>query len=84
MFSMLHCTLYECNMCGSNHREESDRRPIALCPECVAKVWWITGADSKKRYSELAAFSMKNGLQEEAAFFRKSAQVLSTEEDQGK
>ena len=31
MFSMLHCILYQCNMCGSNHREESDRRPIFLC-----------------------------------------------------
>ena len=36
MFSMLHCTAYECCMCGSNHREESDRRPVYLCPECTA------------------------------------------------
>ncbi len=23
MFSMYHCTLFECNMCGSNHRVEN-------------------------------------------------------------
>ena len=36
MFTLLHCTAYECNMCGSNNREESDCRPIALCPVCWA------------------------------------------------
>ena len=76
MFSMLHCTLYECNMCGSNHREESDRRPIASCPECVAKLWWITKSDPVERYRKLAAFSRTNGLKPEAEFYEKSVQAL--------
>ncbi len=42
MFTMLHCSAYECNMCGSNSMDESDRRPLALCPECLAKVCWAT------------------------------------------
>ena len=50
MFSMMHCTLYECNMCGSNHRAESDRRPLALCPHCLAKLCHATGADPQKRF----------------------------------
>lgn len=78
MFSMHHCTAYECNMCGSNHREESDRRPIACCPECVAKLWWITGSDPVARYRKLAAFCEKQGLEGEAAFYRKSLQALGT------
>ncbi len=57
MFSMQHCTLYECNMCGSNHREEADRRPLWLCPHCLAKLCHATGADPVKRFKDLAAFS---------------------------
>ena len=76
MFSMLHCTRYECNMCGSNHRAESDRRPIACCPECVAKLWWITGADPVARYRTLAAFCRDNGLKPEQEFYEMSIHAL--------
>ena len=80
MFTMKHCTLYECGMCGSNHREESDRRPLWFCPECVAKVWWATGADPVKRYEQLAEFCDENGLDTEAVFCRRSAQTLTKKE----
>ena len=78
LFSMQHCTKYECNMCGSNHREESDRRPLALCPECVAKVCWATAANPLKRYKKLAAFSKEQGLSSEAAFYEKSVAALDS------
>jgi archaemetzincin len=76
MFSMRHCTAYECCMCGSNHRGESDRRPVWLCPECVAKVCWATQTDPIKRYSGLVTFCDKNGFPKEAAFFRRSIRAL--------
>lgn len=76
MFSMYHCTLYECNMCGSNHRAESDRRPIALCPECAAKLWWITGADPPARYRSLAEFCREQGLKTESGFYEKAINAL--------
>jgi archaemetzincin len=76
MFSMFHCTLYECNMCGSNHREEADRRPIALCPECAAKLWWITGCEPVGRYRKLAGFCKEQGLEKERAAYEKSIEAL--------
>lgn len=76
MFSIKHCIAYECNMCGSNGREESDRRPLYLCPECVAKVWWATESDPIKRYESLAAFCEKNKLTKSAEFFQKSAEQI--------
>lgn len=76
MFSMLHCTAYECCMCGSNHREESDRRPLYLCPECMAKVCWATQADPDTRYERLLAFCERNKLTAEATFFKKSIRQL--------
>lgn len=76
MFSMHHCTAYECCMCGSNNREESDRRPLHLCPECMAKVCWATGSDPLKRYKKLEAFCRKNRLTDEEKFYLKSISVL--------
>jgi archaemetzincin len=79
MFSMKHCTLYECNMCGSNHREESDRRPVFCCPECAAKVWWACRADPLERYRKLAEFFKANGFTAEEAFCQKSIKALGGE-----
>ncbi|MGO9113266.1 MAG: archaemetzincin [Thermoguttaceae bacterium] len=76
MFSMQHCTLYECNMCGSNHREEADRRPLWLCPHCLAKLCHATGADPIKRFKDLAAFSKRTGLKAEQEFYEKSLALL--------
>ena len=76
MFSMLHCTAWECNMCGSNNRQESDRRPLALCPQCLSKVCWATQTSPLPRFSALGAFCKKHGLKTEAQFYEKSGQAL--------
>ena len=77
MFSMLHCTAFECNMCGSNHREESDARPLWLCPECMAKLCWATGTDPAERYRRLAEFAGKHGLESKYEFYERSRKSLS-------
>jgi archaemetzincin len=76
MFSMEHCIRYECNMCGSNSLPEADRCPVWLCPECLAKLCYVTGADPVKRYQCLAAFCKTQGLKTEQEFFEKSLEVL--------
>jgi archaemetzincin len=78
MFSMQHCTLYECNMCGSNHRDEADRLPLWLCPHCLAKLCHATGADPIRRFKELAAFGKRTGLRPEQAFYEKSLARLES------
>jgi archaemetzincin len=76
MFSMEHCTAYECGMCGSNHRAESDRRPLYFCPECQAKICWATQTDPLAGYRRLLEFARREGLDPEAAFFEKSIRRL--------
>jgi len=76
MFSIKHCIQYECNMCGSNHRAESDRRPLWLCPHCLAKLCWATGVDPQERFKKLIAFCKAAGLEREERFYRKSLAVL--------
>jgi archaemetzincin len=71
LLSVQHCTRYKCNMCGSSGRLESDRRPLSLCPECMAKVVWHTRCDPVRRYQQLMEFCMVNGLGEEAEVYRK-------------
>ena len=78
MFSMAHCTLFECNMCGSNHMRETDRHPLALCPHCLAKLCYATNADPVKRFEKLVAFYKEHGLTAEEAFCRKSLTALRT------
>jgi len=76
MFSMQHCILHQCGMCGSNHQAESDRRPLWFSAECEAKVWWATGAAPAERYRKLADFCRRNGLKPEADFYAQSAARL--------
>jgi len=77
IFSILHCIAYECNMCGSNSFEETDRYPLYLCPECVAKVCWMSGLEPVERYKKLAEFCKEDGLKEEQEFYEKSIKALS-------
>jgi archaemetzincin len=56
MFSMWHCTKYECLMSGTNNLNETERRPLDVCPECMAKISWAMNYDSATRYRSLAKF----------------------------
>ena len=38
MFSLAHCIYFKCVMNGSNHLQESDSRPLSLCPVCLCKL----------------------------------------------
>lgn len=80
MFSIPHCIAFECNMCGSNNRKESDRRPLWLCPQCVSKVNWAARSDAVTRYEKLKVFCGKNGMKDEEAFYEKSIAALKAGE----
>jgi len=76
MFSMAHCTAYECNMCGSNNRAESDRHPLTCCPECVAKICHATDCAPLPRFEELAGFCEEQGLVGAESRYREAMEVL--------
>lgn len=75
MFSMAHCTLYDCNMCGCNHLQESDRRPLEMCPHCLAKLCYATGANPMNRWKALIDFYRRHGLSEERQFCEESLRL---------
>ena len=76
MFGMRHCIASACNMNGSNGREESDRRPLAFCSECLAKECWACGIAPAVHLRGVGAFCEENDLDDEAAFHRKCAEEI--------
>ncbi|XP_071402333.1 archaemetzincin-2 [Centroberyx affinis] len=53
MFGIQHCQWVNCVMQGSNHLEESDRRPLFLCPICLRKLQSSIGFRIADRYKAL-------------------------------
>lgn len=76
IFSMRHCTKYECVMSGTNHLGETDKHPVDACPECMAKICWFADYRPSARYQNLAEFCKKNGLEKEELEFRKKAAAV--------
>lgn len=81
MFGMRHCTAYQCGMNGSNSLAESDRTPLAFCPECDAKLWWACLQNPPKRALALADFAERHEFSDEAKLWRSAAKALA--EDPG-
>ncbi len=80
MLSIKHCIAYKCLMNGCRNLEDLDRNPLALCPLCLYKLCWKTGIEPIKRYKRLAGFCQRNGLYQEAKFFRLSIKKMKKEE----
>jgi archaemetzincin len=68
MFGLQHCIFFKCGLCGSNHLQESDARPIHLCPVCLRKLQYNIGFDPLARYRKLKEFYSKYGLEPEASW----------------
>lgn len=83
MFSMQHCTKYECLMSGSNHLGETDRRPLDVCPECMAKIAWAMNYEPAERYENLARFwgNQNRSLFEQKTFGAKKRAVEKISEN---
>ncbi|XP_029954544.1 archaemetzincin-2 [Salarias fasciatus] len=53
IFGITHCQWMDCVMQGSNHLEESDRRPLDFCPICLHKLQVSVGFKIAERYQAL-------------------------------
>ncbi|XP_055017134.1 archaemetzincin-2 isoform X2 [Boleophthalmus pectinirostris] len=60
MFGIRHCQWLSCVMQGSNHLEESDRRPLDFCPICLRKLQAAIGFNIADRYKALVLW-MEDG-----------------------
>ena len=71
MFGLDHCIFFRCVMNGSNHLQESDSRPLHLCPVCLRKLQFSIGFDVVNRYERLLRFYQEVGFQDETRWMVK-------------
>jgi len=67
MFGLQHCIFHRFVTIGSNHLQESDSRPLYLCPVCLKKLQYSIGFDVTSRYKALLQFYSEADLAEEIA-----------------
>jgi archaemetzincin len=77
MFSLTHCIYFRCIMNGSNHLQESDSRPMHLCPVCLHKLQFSIGFDVVDRYRRLLAFYHQRGYDDEARWVAHRLQIIT-------
>ncbi|MDX1665290.1 MAG: archaemetzincin [Candidatus Promineifilaceae bacterium] len=77
MFGIRHCIWYHCLMNGSNHLEESDSRPLHLCPVDLRKLHRSVGFDPAARYRRLQQFWRAAGAAAEAKWLDERLSYLS-------
>jgi hypothetical protein len=65
-------------MNGNNSHEESERRPMDLCPILVRKLKWNRGFHAAERCQKLRHFCSENGLTEEAQWIFKRLKKRET------
>lgn len=83
MYSIRHCTAFECVMNGCNSIDEADRRPLELCPDCLKKLRWGIGFDPVRRYEDLSLFYARVGLDGEQAVVDERLKLLTRERAKG-
>lgn len=71
MFGLMHCVFFECLMNGSNHLNETDARPMHLCPVCLRKLQLSAGFDLLMREEALLKFFEANLITDEADWSRR-------------
>jgi archaemetzincin len=76
ILGLAHCKTYQCAMNGSNSLEESDHRPLRLCPTCLKKLQWHRKFDTVGRYRRLKTFYDKHHLTEEAGWIAKRLEKI--------
>jgi archaemetzincin len=76
MFSVPHCMAFACLMGGSNSLDESDERPLWLCPECLAKVCWATRRDPAGALRATETAMRRAGFDAEARFLARSLEAI--------
>lgn len=80
ILSMPHCTQFECSQNGSNNLEESDNKPLHLCPVCQRKLCWNLRVDPVAHLRKLEEFCRKHNFEEEVEWYQNASSALTKRE----
>ena len=76
MLSMQHCKTFACVLNGSNSLQESDKKPLILCPQCLQKLNYALNENSLDYLGRLLLFYDKYGFLKESEFCRLGLHIL--------
>lgn len=76
ILTMPHCSEYVCSLNGSNHLEESESKPLRVCPSCFRKLCWNLRLEPVDYCRKLGGFFERQGLTDEAEYCRKAVEAL--------
>lgn len=68
MLSMQHCKTYACVLNGSNSLQESDKKPLLICPLCLEKLNFALNENPSDYFRRLSFFYNKYGFSKELEF----------------
>ncbi len=80
MFFLQHCIFFKCVLNGSNHLQESDSRPLSLCPVCLRKLQYSIGFDVVDRYRRLLRLYRKIGFDRDVSWVANRLTKISADE----
>jgi predicted Zn-dependent protease len=67
---------YHCGMNAAASLSDLDAKPLAFCPECEQKVWWLCDMEPLERYKGLVQFASRYGLEAERRHWRQMLDVI--------
>ena len=62
-------------MNGSNYLDESDRRPLHVCPVDLRKLHFSIGFDINRRYRDLLRFAHTAGFDDEVQWLERRIRI---------
>lgn len=62
-------------MNGSRHADESESKPLHVCPICLHKLTWNLQLDPAGYCRKLGAFSEKYVLEDEAEYYSRAVKA---------
>ncbi len=77
IFGMQHCIYFKCPVNGSNNLDESDSRPMQLCPVCLRKLHSTIRFDPAERDRRLIDVYEQFGFTEEAAWIKRRREHIT-------
>jgi len=77
MFGLQHCIFFHCVINGSNHLEESDARPLRLCPVCLHKLQYAIDFNVARRYKNLWLFYRAVGFDAESRWLERRLEKIT-------
>ncbi len=75
-FGMKHCTKYQCLLNGSASIREYDTKPLALCPDCLAKLSLATGRTAELHLEDMLGLCRAKGFSNEAKHYQQALRIL--------